>query len=798
MESRYDHRVIEPKIREFWEKNRVFAFNERTTRKIFAVDTPPPTISGAMHLGHAFSYSQQDFMVRFMRMRGNEIYYPFGTDDNGLATDRLIEKMKKVRSADMDRGEYVKLVLKTLGEIRPGFVRVWKDLGISCDFSYYYTTIDDHCRRISQKSFIDLYKMGREYRKEAPTLWCPECRMAIAQVEMKDKELTSSFKDIAFKIGGEDVVIATTRPELLPACVAVFVHPDDGRYKKYVGKKAAVPLMGMEVPVLADAKVDQDKGTGMVMCCTFGDQTDIEWYLEHKLPMRVVLTKDGKMNERAGKYAGMFIKEARKRIIEDLREADLLRGETPIKHMVNTHERCGTEIEILNAKCWFIKYLDLRGEFIKLGGEMRWHPDFMRVRYDNWIKGLKWDWCISRQRHYGVPFPVWYCRKCGEPMLADEGDLPVDPLTDKPKGKCKCGSKDFEPERDVMDTWATSSMSPQLALQLVKDEKTRKRMYPMGLRPQAHDIITFWLFNTVVKSWLHYKTVPWKDIAISGFVLDPYGVKMSKSKGNAIAPEGVIDKCGADALRFWAGGSRLGEDLSYQEKDIVTGQKTMTKLWNASRFLSINIKTKPAKPKKLAVVDRWILHSLNNLIKDATVHFEGYDYSQTKMGTEGFFWREFCDNYLEMIKYRLYGGDDASARYTLYVVLLDILKLFAPIIPYITEEIYQEMFAEHEKDVSIHVSPWPEVREEFVDEEAFKAGELAKKIIAALRQWKAGQKMALNADVSNITIDCSSEDKKIIESVKEDIMGTMKVKAVGFGNAKEVIVEDGLSLDVKL
>ncbi|MFH0830233.1 MAG: valine--tRNA ligase, partial [Candidatus Aenigmatarchaeota archaeon] len=534
--QRYEHNEVEPRIRKFWADKGVFSFNPKTTKKIFSVDTPPPTISGKMHLGHACSYTQQDFMVRFKRMQGFEIFYPFGTDDNGLATDRMIEKMKGVKSAEMGREEYVKLVLKALEEIRPAFVEDWKKLGVSCDFSYYYTTIDEHSRRISQKSFIDLYDMGREYRKESPTLWCPECRMAIAQVEMKDKEISSVFNDIIFKIDGKDVAIATTRPELLPACVAVFVHPDDKRYEKLVGKKAKVPLLGFDVPVLKDERVEQEKGTGIVMCCTFGDQTDIEWYLAHKLPLKMVLTREGRLNENAGKYAGLSIRQARKQIIEDLKAAGLLTKEEPIKHNVNTHERCGTEIEILNAKCWFIKYLDLKETFLELGKKMKWYPDFMQVRYQNWIKGLQWDWCISRQRHYGVPFPLWYCKKCGEVMLADEKDLPVDPTSSKPKKKCKCGSADFEPETDVMDTWATSSLSPQLCLQLVKDEKVRKKMYPMSLRPQAHDIITFWLFNTVVKSWLHFKTIPWTDIAISGYVLDPHGQKMSKSKGNVIDP----------------------------------------------------------------------------------------------------------------------------------------------------------------------------------------------------------------------------------------------------------------------
>ncbi|MBW2999443.1 valine--tRNA ligase, partial [Candidatus Woesearchaeota archaeon] len=518
----YDFKVEEPKWQRFWEEKAIYKFDPKSKKEIYSVDTPPPTVSGKMHMGHAFSYAQQDFAVRFHRMLGKNVFYPFGTDDNGLATDRMIEKMKGVKSAEMDRKEYVKLCLETLEEIRPKYIADWKKIGMSCEWSIYYTTINEHCQRISQKSFIDLYKAGREYQKEAPTIWCPHCNTAIAQVELEDRELTSFFSDIVFKLeDGSDLIIATTRPELLASCVAVFFHPDDDRYKKLKGKKAKVPLFNHEVPILPDERADPEKGTGIVMCCTFGDQTDIEWYKAHNLPLIMSITGDGKMNEKAGKYKGMTIKEAREKIIEDLKKENLLVKEKKISHTVNVHERCGTEVEILNTKQWFIKYLDLKDTFLKAGKQMKWFPPHMRVRYDNWIKGLQWDWCISRQRHFGVPFPVWYCKKCEEVILAEKDQLPVDPLTDKPKKPCKCGSKDFVPEKDMLDTWATSSLTPQIAAELFIEKGLYDKLYPMNLRPQAHDIITFWLFNTVVKSQMHAKKNPWKDIMISGFALDP-------------------------------------------------------------------------------------------------------------------------------------------------------------------------------------------------------------------------------------------------------------------------------------
>ncbi|MBU0535901.1 MAG: valine--tRNA ligase, partial [Nanoarchaeota archaeon] len=648
----------EPKIQEFWEKEKIYKFDPKSKKKIYSIDTPPPTVSGKMHIGHAFSYSQQDFVARYRRMAGFSVFYPFGTDDNGLATIRLVESMKKVKGTMMGRQEFIDLTMEVLKEVRPKYISDWKRIGTSADFEIYYTTINEHCRRISQKSFLDQYNDGRVYRKESPTLWCPECQTAIAQVEMEDKEHESFFNDIVFKLqdkGGEkDLIIATTRPELLPACVAIFAHPDDKRYKDMFGKSARVPLFNHEVQILADDKADPEKGTGIVMCCTFGDQTEMEWYFKHKLPLRVAITKDGKMNENAPGFEGMHIKKARKIIIDELKNNRLLLSQTPIKHAVNTHERCGTDVEILETPQWFIRYLDLKDKFLKAGEELNWYPPHMRNRFDNWIKGLQWDWCVSRQRHFGIPIPVWYCEKCHEIILPDEKDLPVDPVNDKPKNSCKCGSTSFRGEKDTLDTWATSSLTPQIAASLFPD--MYDKLYPMDLRPQAHDIITFWLFNTLVKSQMHNNKNPWKDVMISGWALDPHGKKMSKSKGNVVEPQEVISKFGADCLRFWAAGSKLGEDLPFMEKDLVTGKKMITKLWNASKFaITLLGEYTPEEPKKLKTIDLWLLTKLNKIINQATESFDKYEYSKTKLESEKFFWQVLCDNYLEIIKDRLYN-----------------------------------------------------------------------------------------------------------------------------------------------
>jgi len=777
-----DLKQIEERWRKFWEKEQIYKFNPKTKKKIYSIDTPPPTVSGKMHLGHAFSYAQQDFLVRYKRMRGFNVFYPFGTDDNGLATIRLIEKEKKVKAFDLGREKFIKLVLETLEkELRPQYIEDWKKLGMSCDWDIFYTTIDKHCQRISQRSFIDLYKQGREYRKRTPFFWCPECQTAIAQVELKDKTQKSKFVYMKFDTEiGEPIVLATTRPELMAACVGIFVHPDDKRWRKFVGKKAKIPFYGREIEIKTNKDVAMDFGSGAVYHCTFGDMDDVEWIEREGIKAIEIINKDGRLNEKAGKYKGMTTKEAREAIIQDLEKAGKIDKIEEIEHVVNVHERCGTDIEILMTEQWFIKYLDLKKEMLEWGKKLKWHPAYMKVRYDNWVKGLKWDWSISRQRYFGIPIPVWYCKKCKEINLPEEKQLPVDPLKDKPLKKCKCGSNEFIPEKDVLDTWATSSLTPQLAIELMP-KNLQKRLFPMSLRPQAHDIITFWLFNTVVKNQLHYKKNPWKDVVISGFVLDPYGKKMSKSKGNVIEPQQVINEYSADALRYWAASSKLGEDLPYQEKDVLTGKKTITKLFNASRFVFMNLKN--YKPKKTALLetDKLFLSELNKLIKSCTNTFDKYEYSKAKFEADNFFWHVFCDNYLEIVKHRVYNGnkkEKESAFYTLYNSLLTILKLIAPIMPFITEEIYQTYFRKNEKEKSIHISKWPEEFKVKVKDEIFG---LMIKTISKVRQEKTKNRKPMNAEIE-LTLE--KKDKTKLKDVLEDLKAVTNSKDIKEGKFK--------------
>jgi len=767
----YDFIEVETRIKEFWEKEKIFKFDP-TKEHVYSIDTPPPTVSGAMHIGHAFSYAQQDFIARYRRMNEG-VFYPFGTDDNGLPTERLVERLKNVKSKNMSRTEFIELCLKTIKTIIPDFIDNWKKIGISADYDICYSTIDDNSRKISQKSFIDLYNAGLVYQKDFPTIWCPECQTSIAQAELEDKESSTFFTTLKFNSEEKDLLIATTRPELLPACVAIFVNPKDKRYKKFVGKTARVPLMDFEVPILEDESAEPEKGTGVLMICSYGDRFDADAINKHKLNPKVILGKDGKFTE--GPYKEMNIIEARKRILEDLKNANLIVKQEQISHTLNTHDKCGTPIEFIPTKQWFIKVIDKKDELIKQGKKINWNPKYMFKRYENWIKGLAWDWSISRDRHFGIPIPVWECKLCNKIILPKESELPIDPL--QTKKKCPNCGEEATPESKVLDTWATSSMTPQIASSLTNG----RIKLPYSLRPQAHDIIRTWAFYTIVKSLYHEKKIPWKDVMVSGFVTLK-GEKMSKSKGNGISPESVIKEYGADPLRFWAAGSKLGEDLDYQEQDLIAGKKTVTKLWNASKFVFMNLEDyNGKKPKKLEKIDQEFLEHLENTIKATTKYFETYNYSQSKLTIENFFWNDFTDNYIEIIKKRVYQGTGEarlSAQYTLHKSLLTILKLFAPIMPFVTEEIYQIYFKKTEKDKSIHISKWPKSKQETKVSEPFIT---FCKILAKVRQAKTNAQKSMN---SEIIPTLPKEDQKSIEGMTEDFKSVTNAKEIKEGKFK--------------
>lgn len=785
--KRYKHREAEPRWQRHWEENGTYRFDRRPDLPIYSIDTPPPTVSGRIHIGHVFSYVQPEVIARFWRMRGHNVYYPFGFDDNGLPSERLVEKEAGVTATDVGRDKFVEMCLDLTRRYEDEFKVFWRSLGLSVDWNENYSTIDPLSQRVSQRSFLDLYRKGRIYRKEAPTLWCPECHTAIAQAEIEDSEHDSVFYDVAFTHEGEDLVISTTRPELLPACVAMFAHPDDERYAGLIGKKATVPLFGHEVTVLADEKADPEKGTGLVMCCTFGDTTDIAWWQEHGLETRMVFDDSGTMNELAGKYEGLSIRDARKRIVADLREAGTLKDERPIKHVVNTHERCGTEIEFSVATQWFIRILDIKDRIIEAGSKVDWHPSYMEVRFRNWVENLKWDWCVSRQRYYGVPFPLWTCRSCGEVIPADDDQLPVDPTVSLPSGGAcpKCGSSDVEPEHDVMDTWMTSSCTPFINLKWREADDRRERFekkgdgaeYLMDLRPQAHDIIRTWAYYTIVKGILNEGKVPWRTAMISGHVLHPDRAKISKSKGGADhAPNRIIEERSADCTRYWACSSRLGTDTFVADEAFDAGKRLVTKLWNASKFAIMRLEDYDSEaPRELAVIDRWLLAKASDVTARATRAFEGCEYHTAIESIESFFWRDLCDNYIEIAKKRLYGDEGYAeesrrgAQFALYSALLTVLKLVAPVMPHITEEIHSLFFAAREGEESIHLSAWPEPAPDWDDAEAVETGETALSVIEGMRKVKSLAKVSVAAPVGELTVVCDDDTWARLEPLEREL-----------------------------
>lgn len=764
---RYKPGSVEPRLLAFWQESGVYHFVPELEGPVYSIDTPPATVSGHLHLGHTYSYSHADFIARFWRMNGYNVFYPMGYDDNGLATERLVERWEGIRATEVGRPAFIQKCLEVSVRTAADYQALWQRLGLSIDWRYSYRTIGALSRRTSQLSFLDLYRKGLAYRREAPTIWCPECSTAIAQAELHDLERESLFYTLAFELeDGGTLEIATTRPELLPACVAVFVHPGDGRFKGLVGRRARVPYFEQSVPILEDPGADPDKGTGAVMCCTFGDTADVAWWYTHKLPLRVAIDRAGRMTELAGEFAGLPVREARRRTVEALDARGALLDQQAIRQSVRVHERCDTPVEYAVTQQWFVRVLDFKDKLLQAGAQVKWHPRHMQVRYREWVENLDWDWCISRQRYYGVTFPVWYCEACGEVMVADEAELPVDPAERPPNRPCQCGSVSFKPEEDVMDTWATSSLTPQIVGQWLVDPALYDKVFPFSLRPQAHEIIRTWAFYTIAKSHYHFDALPWTDAAISGWGLAPEGAgKISKSRGGGpMSPLEMIELYSADAVRYWAASTGLGKDAIISEEKIKLGTKLVVKLWNVARFSQRFLAgyapgAGDAPVPHLSPADRWILARAQRLVRRVTDLFRGYDYAAAKSETEVFFWRDLADNYLEMAKVRLYGDQAEAregARFALYQVLLVTLKLFAPFIPYVTEEIYQHLFVEHDGAESVHLSRWPMPDVRFEDQAAEALGETLVTIATAVRRYKSEHSLALGTEVARLQLATDS------------------------------------------
>ncbi|MCL9758079.1 valine--tRNA ligase [Frankia sp. AiPa1] len=834
---------IEARWSAVWQDEGTYAFDRTAERaRVYSIDTPPPTVSGSLHVGHVFSYTHTDVVARYQRMRGREVFYPMGFDDNGLPTERRVQNFFGVRcdpslpydprftppakpgkdQLPISRRNFVELCERLTLEDEKGFEELWRRLGLSVDWSRTYATIDGRSRAVAQRAFLRNLARGEAYLAEAPTLWDVTFRTAVAQAELEDRERPGAYHTLAFPRSdteSEPVIIETTRPELLAACVALVAHPDDPRYQALFGSTVRTPLFEVEVPVVAHRLADPEKGSGIAMICTFGDLTDVIWWRELRLPSRAVVGRDGRLvpdapqavTSSAGQahyaeLAGKTVHSARTRIVELLTESGALRGEPrPISHQVKFYEKGDRPLEIVTTRQWYIRNGGrdeaLRARLRGRGQELRWHPEYMRVRYENWVDGLNGDWLISRQRFFGVPFPVWYpldemgAPRHDAPIVPDEASLPIDPSSDTPPGYTEAQrgvAGGFAADPDVMDTWATSSLTPLIAAGWESDPDLFARVFPMDLRPQAHEIIRTWLFSTVVRSEAEFGVLPWSNAAISGWILDPDRKKMSKSKGNVVTPLATLRELGSDAVRYWAASGRPGTDTAYDVGQMKNGRRLAIKILNASRFaLGLTAQADADADAGAGAaesgtagagagdaglpavvvepVDRALLAALADVVDAATVALDGYDYARSLELTESFFWR-FCDDYVELVKGRAYGSfgpaGAASAQATLTVALSALLRLFAPVLPFVTEEVWSWWQAG-----SVHRSPWPDAAEirKLADSGRADLLDAVGMALAGVRKAKSTAKVSMKAEVTEARVAGDPDVIALVEAAAADL-----------------------------
>ena len=804
---------------EAWQSEGVYRFDRTTERdRVYAIDTPPPTVSGSLHMGHVFSYTHTDTIARYQRMRGKSVFYPMGWDDNGLPTERRVQNYFGVRcdpsvayqpgfqppfrgdppkdhqAVSISRPNFIELCEELTHQDEKVFEDLFRRLGLSVDWSYLYATIDERSRRVSQRAFLRNLARGEAYTQEAPTLWDVDFKTAVAQAELEDRERPGAYHQIRFARtdGSGDVIIDTTRPVLIAACVALVAHPDDERYQPLFGTTVRTPLYGVEVPILAHPLAQIDKGTGIAMICTFGDLTDVTWWRELDLPTRAIIGRDGRIvatppsgldSAEGGaafeQIAGLYVNQAQTKVVEMLRESGAMIGEPrPITHPVKFFEKGDRPLEIVTSRQWYIRNggrgEELRRELLSRGENLTWHPDHMRHRYANWVEGLNGDWLISRQRYFGVPIPVWYPVDAnGEtdhdhPIVPDESMLPIDPSTDVPPGY-SADQRDrpngFTGDPDVMDTWATSSLSPQIAAKWEDDADLFARVFPMDLRPQAHDIIRTWLFSTVVRSHFEHDSLPWTNAALSGWILDPDRKKMSKSKGNVVTPLDLFDKFGSDAVRYWAASARPGVDTAFSEEQMKVGRKLATKLLNASKFV-LGFGEPPADATPTSPLDLAMLARIADTVDEATRAFDEYDYARALERTEATFWW-FCDDYVELVKGRAYdahGADGAaSAQISLRLALSALQRLLAPFIPLATESVWRWW-----QSGSVHRASWP-MRAELGNTGDADILDPIGEVLAQVRRSKTEAKTSQKTPVSLATVRASAAHCAAIESALAEL-----------------------------
>lgn len=836
---------LEAKWAARWESEGTYRFDRTKARAdVYSIDTPPPTVSGSLHVGHVFSYTHTDTVARYRRMRGFDVFYPMGWDDNGVPTERRVQNYYGVRcdptlpydpdftppdkpgkqEIPISRQNFVELCERLVEEDERKFEELWRTLGLSVDWAMTYTTIGTAAQRVSQRAFLRNLARGEAYQAEAPTLWDVDFQTAVSQAELEDKEIPGAYHAVRFHgtEGNDDIVIETTRPELIPACVALVAHPEDERFRDRFGHDVLTPLFGVRVPVVAHPLADPDKGSGIAMICTFGDTTDVVWWRELQLPTRNVVGRDGRLlteppdwpdaapdaRDRYAELAGKTVKQAQTRVVEMLRDSGELVGEPrAIVHPVKFYERNsgGRPLEIVTSRQWYIRNggrdQQLREQFLERGRQLRWHPAHMRSRYESWVDGLTSDWLISRQRFFGVPFPVWYrvdengVPDYDNPILPAETDLPVDPSADAPSGFAeeeRGKPNGFVGDPDVMDTWATSSLTPEIATGWEDDPDLFSRTFPMDLRPQAFEIIRTWLFSTIVRAHYEFGTLPWTDAAISGWVLDPDRKKMSKSRGNVVTPMEPVERFGADAVRYWAASGRPGVDTAVDEGQMKVGRRLAIKILNASKFTLGVSGGQIGAAAVTEAIDRAMLVQLAQLVTEATNAFDDYDYARALERTERFFWR-FCDDYLELVKGRAYGGAEpdavASAQEALATGLSVLQRLFAPHLPFVAEEVWSWW-----QEGSVHRAAWPAA--DALADAACGAQPLvfdvASDVLGAIRKAKSDQRRSLRTRVTRAVVRDTGERLRALESALPDVREA--------GNVAELAIEDAAepSVDVEL
>jgi valyl-tRNA synthetase len=826
---------LEQKWGASWDNSKTYSFDKSAPKsQIFSIDTPPPTVSGSLHVGHVFSYTHTDLIARYQRMIGKEVYYPMGWDDNGLPTERRVQNFYGVRcdpslgyvanfqppfeggdgksskAADqvpISRRNFIELCERLTLEDEKHFEALWRQLGLSIDWSQTYQTISPEAQAVSQKAFLNNLSRGEAYQAMAPTLWDVTFRTAVAQAELEDRDQPGAYHRIGFDGPEGKIFIETTRPELIPACVALVAHPEDERYQKFFGKTVTTPLFGVEVPILAHRLAQKDKGSGIAMICTFGDVTDVIWWRELDLPNRAILGWDGRIISEApeaikepkaleifAELAGKTVFSARQRIVELLTESSDMIGEAkPITHPVKFFEKGDKPLEIVSTRQWYLRNGGrdeaLRDQLIKLGKDLKFHPDFMRVRFENWVNGLTGDWLVSRQRFFGVPIPVWYPLGAdGNPdyenvITPSETSLPVDPSSQTPEGftEDQRGKPNgFIGEVDILDTWATSSLTPQLAGGWISDPEKYAKVFPFSLRPQGQDIIRTWLFSTLLRSFQEENKLPWSDAALSGWILDPDRKKMSKSKGNVVVPNDLLDEHGSDAVRYWAASARLGTDAAFDVGQMKVGRRLAIKVLNAAKFV-LSFELASDKVGVTEAIDKAMLSSLAEVVTGATKAFESFDHTKALELTESFFWN-FTDDYLELVKERAYGQNtgpaaQASAVCALRIALLTITKLLAPFIPFATEESWSWW-----QEGSVHRSNWPESQDlaGFIGSQDPALLLLASQALIGIRKAKSDEKLSMKAEIQSLTIEAGALDIESLKKIESDLKSVGKIEDINY------------------